>query len=68
MMSKELISNLTQENYLLLLVYKNKYKRKEKEILELLKRSYWILIIGIIVKGNISSFPNTNFFFYKIQN
>lgn len=68
MMSKELISNLTQENYLLLLVYKNKYKRKEKEILELLKRSYWILIIGIIVKGNISFFPNTNFFFYKIQN
>lgn len=68
MMSKELISNLTQENYLLLLVYKNKYKRKEKEILELLKRSYWILIIGIIVKGNISFFPNTNFYFYKIQN
>lgn len=68
MMSKELISNLTQENYLLLLVYKNKYERKEKEILELLKRSYWILIIGIIVKGNISFFPNTNFFFYKIQN
>lgn len=68
MMSKELISNLAQENYLLLLVYKNKYKRKEKEILELLKRSYWILIIGIIVKGNISFFPNTNFYFYKIQN